>query len=146
MRRSLLLLFILSSLLVLAACASEPATSTETAAEPEAAAAAPDASADPLSGTWTGDWGPTPTHRNPVTLELKWDGTALTGTVNPGPDAIPLTKATYASDTGMVMLEADAKDHAGEPVHYMIEGKLEGSTLMGSWMHGETKGDFKVSK
>ena len=57
MRRSLLLLSVLSLLLVLGACASEPAKTTEPAATDTAAA--PDASADPLTGTWKGDWGPT---------------------------------------------------------------------------------------
>jgi hypothetical protein len=28
----------------------------------------------PLTGTWHGDWGPRPTHRNDVTLVLDWDG------------------------------------------------------------------------
>jgi hypothetical protein len=28
----------------------------------------------PLTGTWTGDWGPTPTQHNQVTLVLDWDG------------------------------------------------------------------------
>ena len=44
-------------------------------------------SADPLTGTWKGDWGPSATDRNSVTIELKWNGKTLTGTVNPGPDA-----------------------------------------------------------
>jgi uncharacterized protein (DUF2147 family) len=83
MRRSLLLLSVLSLLLVVFGCASEPAK-TETA--PDAAApeaAAPDA-ADPLTGTWKGDWGPSEKDRNPVTLDLKLDGTSVTGSINPG--------------------------------------------------------------
>jgi hypothetical protein len=28
----------------------------------------------PLTGTWHGDWGPTPTHRNDVTLVIDRDG------------------------------------------------------------------------
>ena len=143
MRRSLLLLSVLSLLLVLVGCASEPAK-TDTPAEPTAAA--PDASADPLSGTWKGDWGPSAEHRNPVTLELKLDGTNVTGTINPGPDAVALTKGSFAKDTGMVTLEAEAKDHAGKAVHYMIEGKVEGSNLSGTWTHDDKKGDFKVAK
>ena len=35
--------------------------------------------------TGRGDWGPTPTHRNPATVELRWDGDMLTWTVNPQP-------------------------------------------------------------
>ena len=141
MRRSLLLLSVLSLLVVLGACASEPATTPEPAATDKAAA--PDASADPLSGTWKGDWGPTAEHRNPVELELKWDGTALTGTVNPGPNAVMLTKASFNKDTGMVAMEADAKGHKGETVHFT---KVEGTTMTGSWNHGDKKGDFKITK
>jgi uncharacterized protein (DUF2147 family) len=146
MRRSLLLLSVLSLLLVLVGCASEPAKTETPAATTEPAAAAPDASADPLSGTWKGDWGPTADHRNPVTLELKLDGTNVTGTINPGPDAVTVTKGTFTKDSGAVALEADAKDHAGKAVHYMIDGKLEGTTLSGTWTHDDKKGDFKVTK
>ena len=147
MRRSLLLLSVLTALLVLGGCSSEPAKTPEPAAAATGApAAAPDASADPLSGTWKGDWGPSATHRNPVTLELKLDGTALTGTVNPGPDAIPLTKASFNKDTGMVNMEADAKGHDGKAVHYVIEGKVEGAMMTGSWNHDDKKGDFKITK
>jgi hypothetical protein len=39
-------------------------------------------SADPLSGTWSGDWGPNASDRNTVNVDLKWDGKALTGTVH----------------------------------------------------------------
>jgi uncharacterized protein (DUF2147 family) len=147
MRRSLLLLSVLSLLLVLGACASEPAKAPEPAADTKAAPdAAPAATDDPLSGTWKGDWGPSATHRNPVTVELKLDGTNVTGTVNPGPDAVPLTKGSFAKDTGMVMLEADAKGHGGETIHYTIEGKLDGTTMTGSWNQPKNKGDFKITK
>ena len=124
MRRSLLLLSVLSLLLVFAGCSSEPAATTEPAATHDSAA--PDASADPLTGTWKGDWGPSEKDRNPVTLDLKLDGTNVTGTVNPGgPNEVALTKGAFAKDTNMVTLEADAKDHAGnariepafDPVH-----------------------------
>jgi len=63
MRRSLLLLSVLCALLVLGACSSEPAKAPEPAAT-DAPAAATDASADPLTGTWKGDWGPSATDRN----------------------------------------------------------------------------------
>lgn len=144
MRRSLLFLFVLSLLPVLGACSSEPAKAPETPAAP--AAAAPDASADPVSGTWKGDWGPTPTHRNPVVLELKLDGGNVTGTVNPGPDAVPVTKGSFAKDTGMITMEADAKGHDGKAVHYAIEGKVDGTMMSGTWNHDDKKGDFKISK
>ena len=102
------------------------------------------AQSDPLTGTWAGDWGPSATHRNQVTVELKWDGKTLSGSVNSG--AITLQKCTFDSATGKIHLEADAKDHRGNEIHYVIDGKLEGGTLTGSWDHGARKGDFKITK
>jgi hypothetical protein len=43
-------------------------------------------------------------------------------------------------------MEADAKGHDGKPVHYTIEGKVEGSAMSGTWSHDGKKGDFKISK
>src|SRR5260221_13154581 len=48
----------------------------------------------PLKGSWLGDWGPNKTQRTQVFLVLDWDGKNITGTINPGPDAIPIAKAT----------------------------------------------------
>lgn len=146
MRRSLLLLSVLSLLLVFAACASEPASTPAEPGAAPAAAPAPDASADPVSGTWMGDWGPSESHRNPVTVELKFDGSALTGTINPGPNAISLSKGSFNKDTGMIMMEADAKATDGKTVHYVIDGKVEGTMMSGSWNHDDKKGDFKLNK
>jgi hypothetical protein len=102
---------------------------------------------NPLSGTWTGDWGPTPTHRNSVVVELKWDGKTLTGTVNPGPNAVMLQKASFDSKTGAVHFEADSAGMGGGPkVHFIIDGKLENGTMVGSWNHDTRKGDFKIAK
>ena len=44
----------------------------------------------PLTGTWTGDWGPSATQRNHVTIVMNWDGSNVTGTINPGPDSVPI--------------------------------------------------------
>jgi hypothetical protein len=104
------------------------------------------AAADPLSGSWSGDWGPTAAHRNPVTVDLKWDGKALTGVVNPGPNAIQLQKSTFDAKTGAVHMEAEAKGRGGAVVHFVIDGKLEGNTMTGSWLHDNRKGDFKITK
>ena len=101
--------------------------------------------ADPLSGTWTGDWGPAPDHRNPVAVELKFDGKALTGTVNPGPSAVALQKCTFNSKTSAVHFEADVENH-GRTVHYVIDGKADKGTMTGSWNHDNRKGDFKITK
>src|SRR6266581_1035616 len=72
----------------------------------------------PLVGTWYGDWGPTPTHRNQITLVMSWDGKNISGTINPGPDSIPIQAATLDSTKWTVHIEADAKDNEGNTVHF----------------------------
>ena len=110
-----------------------------------ASVASPQTATDPLSGTWTGDWGPSAADRNPVTVELKWDGKALTGSVNPGANAVELQKCTFDAETGAVHMEADATGRRGE-VHYMIDGKVEMDTMTGTWNHDNRKGDFKITR
>ena len=105
----------------------------------------------PLVGTWSGDWGPTPTHRNQVTIVMNWDGKNVTGIINPGPDVIPMKVATLDSTKWTVHIEADAKDQSGNPVRFIVDGKLDNilsykRTLTGTWSHGNVKGDFKVTR
>jgi hypothetical protein len=105
----------------------------------------------PLVGTWYGDWGPSKTDRNDVTVVMSWDGKNITGVINPGPDAVPIKVATLDSSKWTVHLEADAKDKSGNLVHFVVDGKLEnlGSpnrTLSGTWNHGTVKGDFKITR
>jgi len=106
------------------------------------------AQGDPLSGTWSGDWGPSPADRNTVTLDLKWDGKALTGNVTGGTNVsspIPLQKTSFDAKTGVVHMEADATSR-GRTVHYVIDGKVDKGTMTGSWNHDARKGDFKITK
>ncbi len=107
--------------------------------------AAGKAAADPISGKWTGDWGPSAADRNQVVVELKLDGKNLTGTVNPGPNAVALSKATFDEKTGAVHMEADAKGRGG-PIHYVIDGKVDKGKMTGSWNHDNRKGDFTINK
>jgi hypothetical protein len=103
----------------------------------------------PLKGTWSGDWGTNTDRRTRILLELHWDGKAITGTINPGPNAVPIQKASLDADTWLVHLEADGKDASGRSVRYVIDGKLENigayqRVLSGTWTEGGTKGNFKV--
>ena len=101
---------------------------------------------DPLSGTWKGDWGPSPGDRNQVTVVLKYDGKAITGTINPDSDRIQLSKGTFDPKTGAVHMEAMAPGRGGSTYHYMIDGKIDKGTIAGSWNHDTFKGDFKITK
>jgi hypothetical protein len=106
--------------------------------------------ADPLSGTWTGDWGPSAGDRNMVSVELKLSGNALTGTVKsiqPSRPDVTLTKSTFTAATGVVHMEAEAANpRGGAAVHYVIDGKLASGSMTGSWNHDASKGDFKLTK
>jgi hypothetical protein len=47
----------------------------------------------PAKGTWVGDWGPSPTQRYHLVVVMDYDGKNVSGVVNPGPNAIPITLA-----------------------------------------------------
>lgn len=105
----------------------------------------------PLTGTWHGNWGPNPSERHPVVLYMKWDSKNIVGTVNPGPNGVPLATATLDPNNWTVHFEADGKDQSGKPVHIIIDGKIDnlGSynrTISGTWTQGAVKGDFKVTR
>ena len=100
----------------------------------------------PLKGIWVGDWGPSRTDRMPVLIEMNWDGKAVTGRIDPGPQAIPFTKAELNPADWSVHIEAVAGN-----VRYTIDGKIEnlGSaarSIAGTWVQGNRKGDFKITR
>ena len=105
----------------------------------------------PLTGTWHGDWSSGGPQRTRLVLYMKWEAKSITGTINPGPRAIPLGSATLDASKWTVHLEADGKDQAGNPVHIMADGKLDniGSynrIITGTWQQGSAKGDFKLTR
>jgi hypothetical protein len=106
----------------------------------------------PLVGIWLGDWGPTPNDRNPVLLDLSWESTTLSGTINPGyPDEALIHEGRLDSSNWTVHLEADTTDEDGNVIRIVVDGTLEniGSpnrTLSGTWRHGDTQGDFSATR
>jgi len=42
-------------------------------------------------------------------------------------------------------MEADVR-RGSSAIHYVIDGKVNNSTMTGSWNHDNRKGDFKISK
>ncbi len=105
----------------------------------------------PLTGTWSGDWGPSAQARRHLTVVLEWDGSRVNGTINPGPDAVPITSVSVDVTSWTVRLEADGKDESGRPAHISAEGRIEdlGSIhrrLVGTWTQGATKGDFRLTR
>jgi hypothetical protein len=104
----------------------------------------------PLKGSWSGDWSAGNTRQH-VVLNLNWDGKAISGVVNPGPNAVTLTTATLDPATWMVHFVGDGKDASGAPVHIVIDGKVENlgafqRFMTGTWTQGSQKGTFKVTR
>ena len=96
----------------------------------------------PLTGTWAGDWGAPGTPRTHITMVMNWDGKAVTGLINPGPDAIPLGGVSVDWATWTVRIEAKG---------ISAEGRLEdiGSyhrRIVGTWSQSGTKGDLKLTR
>jgi hypothetical protein len=106
----------------------------------------------PLVGIWSGEWGPSAKERHQVLIEMMWENTTLSGTINPGePDAAPIKVGTLNSTNWTVHLEGEAKDESGKPLRIVVDGQIEnlGSpkrTLTGTWIRGNTKGNFKLTR
>jgi hypothetical protein len=104
----------------------------------------------PLTGTWNGDWGTSPTDRHQLTLAMSWDGKAAKAVINPGPDSA-IGAVTLDAVNWTVRIEADVKDATGKMVHVLADGKMEdmGSyhrTIVGTWRQGTANGNFKLTR
>ena len=107
----------------------------------------------PLDGLWSGQWGP---RDKPIRLllDLDWDGTSITGVINPGPNAATVRRVTFDySDPAawLVKLEAEGKDPAGSPIPIRVDGRLENigayrRVFRGTWTQGNQKGEFVVTR
>lgn len=104
----------------------------------------------PLVGTWRGEWGPSAAQRHDLTVVMEYDGTNVTGTINPGFESMKLQKVTLDPSTWTVRFESEAKDASGAVVPVVIEATIQDVTspersLVGTWTQGTVKGDFKIS-
>jgi hypothetical protein len=105
----------------------------------------------PLKGSWLGEWAGNTVHGDNILLILDWDGTAITGMINPGTDNIPLGKASLDPNGWVVKIEAQGRDKAGAAVRYVIEGRIEdielpNRSIVGSWSSNSGRGAFTVSR
>jgi hypothetical protein len=111
---------------------------------------APAQEGHPLTGVWYGDWGTTAAQRNDLTVVMQWNGKAVTGSMNPGPDAVEISVATLDSSKWTVHIESNCMDK-GAVAKFVADGRIEdlGSakrTLTGTVICGTTKGDFKLRR
>src|ERR1043165_7430156 len=90
-----------------------------------------------VTGIWVGDFGDGYFDRNTITLDLKWDGKTLAGTIKPGdPNGrmyrsftpFPIEKAQYDPETGEIKFEALFSPRER---NYVITGKVTGNKMAG---------------
>jgi len=107
----------------------------------------------PLKGPWSGQW-ESGGEEHRLLLDLHWDGTAITGTINPGEEAATVTGVTidYSDPAAWkVRLEARGTGPSGGPVTIVAEGTLENigayaKLFRGTWTEGGRSGPFLVTR
>ena len=83
-------------------------------------------------------------------MVMTWDGKVISGTINPGPEAIQVPAIQLDVNNWTIRFEATAKSAAGIET-IAVEGKIEdlGSphrTLAGTWRQGSATGTFKLTR
>ena len=78
---------------------------------------------------------------------MNWDGKAVSGIINPGPDAITIDRVSIDFADWSVRIEADAKP--SPPI--VAEGRIEDlasthRSIRGSWSQGDVKGEFHITR
>jgi hypothetical protein len=105
----------------------------------------------PLKGSWIGVWDGNTVAGNDVLIIMNWDGKAVSGMINPGTDNIKIDKATLDPTGWKVHIEAAAKDKAGAPIHYVIDGainqlEMANRSVVGTWTSERGKGKFEIHR
>jgi len=105
----------------------------------------------PLKGSWIGVWEANTQHGNDVLMVMNWDGKKITGTINPGTDNIAIDNATLDPAGWKVHIEANAKNKAGAPIKYVIDGALTqmemaNRGIVGTWSSQSGKGKFEIHR
>jgi hypothetical protein len=105
----------------------------------------------PAKGSWSGYWGPSESAKHRILLVLDWRDGALTGTINPGPNAVPIDKASLDVASWTMTFEARMPTGSGSTERYVATGQLAN---LGSWTNriysgtyqfGAERGTFKVA-
>ena len=112
----------------------------------------------PLAGTWYGDYG-SGTQKRDLTVILKWDGRAVTGSINPGPDAKPITSVVMNITPGKAAPEGQDSTRGVPPVFQVrieVDGNVFDGTIQnpvagnrrvtGTWTRGGERGTFQLRR
>jgi hypothetical protein len=91
----------------------------------------------PLDGTWRGERQSVGKVGGTIVMVLQWDGQKISGVINPGPTAIPISDARLVPDGWKVTFSARTAD--GKPIKYEgTIGKLGDYDryIEGTWTEG----------
>jgi hypothetical protein len=95
----------------------------------------------PAKGAWLGYWGPSETERHRILLALDWKDRQVVGTINPGPNAVPLDRVDIDYSTWTMTIEADMPVANGKTARYVATGKIEN---LGSWVNRRYSGTYQL--
>jgi hypothetical protein len=112
----------------------------------------------PLAGTWYGDYDAGQQKRD-LTIILKWDGKAATGTMNPGAGAVPIKSAVMDITPGKPAPEGRSSTEGIPPIFkvkfeadgMVFEGTIQNPVagnrrITGTWTRGNERGTFQIRR
>ncbi len=102
----------------------------------------------PLVGSWHGTMGEGASERD-LTVIMDWDGSVLSGLVNPGFEHADLQNARLVSADWTVYFELDFETEPGQEERCVVNGTIDrlGSdrrTMSGTWNCGEATARFEI--
>ncbi len=113
----------------------------------------------PMTGTWYGDYG-TGNAKKDLTFIMQWDGSKVTGLMNPGPGSTPLKAVVLdiiPGKSGSRSLNNPEGAEAVPPVFnvkievgdLVLEGKMQNPvggnrSIVGTYTKGTEKGPFQI--
>ena len=95
----------------------------------------------PAKGSWLGYYGPDESDQRRLRLLLDWEGRALDGVINPGPNAVSVDSAEIDYDTWTMTLEADMPTEDGGMERLVTTGVLSN---LGSWRNRRYTGTYTL--
>ena len=100
----------------------------------------------PAKGSFIGEWGINAERQENLLIVMDWDGTSITGTINPGPDGVPITNAELNPDDWTLRIEAGTG-----AMRIVLDGKFQNLTwaalsIVVIYARGDERGNFKISR
>jgi hypothetical protein len=105
----------------------------------------------PVKGSWLGYWGPNDEEQHRILLLLDWENREISGTINPGRNAVPIDNADLDVSTWTLRIEAEMPVENEVRESFVLTGQLDnlGSwrnrRYFGTYRHGEETGTFLMT-